>query len=296
MEIAMSDPSQLRVPKRFSTVRGVRMARIEIGSGDPIVFLHGNPTSSFLWRNILPYLEGSGRCIAPDLVGMGDSDKLAESGPGRYRIAEQREHLDALLEQLGVREHVILVLHDWGSALGFDWARRHPEAIRGIAYMESIVRPYSRADMGEHGDFLDRLRGPDGERMILDENLFVEQFLPRLVLRNLTKAEMEEYRRPFAEPGESRRPTLTMPREIPIDGQPSDTHEMVAAYSTWIRTSPVPKLFVNARPGAAISGETVDFCRTWPNQTEVQVDGLHFLQEDSPDEIGRAILEWARRL
>ncbi|HKK52143.1 MAG TPA: haloalkane dehalogenase, partial [Myxococcota bacterium] len=196
----MTLSTQLRHPKKRADVLGCSMAYVETGAGDPIVFLHGNPTSSFLWRNVLPHVEGCGRCIAPDLVGMGDSAKLPESGPGRYRIAEQRDHLEALLTQLSVRENVILVLHDWGSALGFDWARRHPDSIRGIAYMESIVRPYSSAEMGGHGGFIEKLRGPEGERMILEENLFVEQFLPMLIQRELGPEERAEYRRPFADP------------------------------------------------------------------------------------------------
>ncbi|MAG31883.1 MAG: haloalkane dehalogenase [Deltaproteobacteria bacterium] len=292
----MPPSATLRYVKRIANVLGSQMAYVEVGNGDPIVFLHGNPTSSYLWRNVIPHVERWGRCIAPDLVGMGDSDKLPDSGPGRYRIAEHSMYLDAFLEEVGVRNNVTLVIHDWGSALGFDWARRHPEAIKGIAYMEAIVRPLARDELGEHGVFLDALRGPDGEALILEQNLFIEEFLPRLVLRELGEVEMAEYRRPHAEPGEARRAMLTMPREIPIGGEPAETSEMVSRYSEWLSESRIPKLLVNALPGAAITGPMREFCQRWPNQTEVSVKGLHFVQEDSPDEIGQAVARWVRRL
>jgi len=285
-----------RYEKRRALVAGRRMAYVEAGKGDPIVFLHGNPTSSYLWRNVIPHVEGCGRCLAPDLIGMGDSEKLPDSGPGRYSIAEHREYLDGLLEQLGVRENVVLVVHDWGSALGFDWARRHPEAMKGIVYMEAIVRPYWHAELGEHAAFLDRLRGPEGDRMILEENLFIEAFLGQLILRDLSEAEMAEYRRPHLEAGEARRPMLTMPRQIPIDGEPAETHDLVQHYSEWMSSNGIPKLFVNAEPGAALAGPMEDFCRGWLEQTEVRVPGLHFVQEDSPDEIGQAIAGWLEML
>jgi len=282
--------------KRFVDVLGSKMAYVEVGSGDPIVFLHGNPTSSYLWRNVIPHVADVGRCIAPDLIGMGDSDKLAPSGPERYTFAEHRRYLDAFFDALDLRESVTLVVHDWGSGLGLDWARRHAQEVRAIVYMEAIVQPYSWAAMGEHGEFLRALRGPAGEDMILRDNLFVEVFLPQLVLRTLSDDEMAEYRRPFLEPGDSRRPTLTWPRQIPIDGEPPDTTEIVRQYAAWLASAPIPKLLIKAEPGAAISGEMYEACRTWPNQTEVQVPGLHFVQEDSPHEIGSAIAEWYRSL
>lgn len=277
------------------------MAYVEAGNGDPIVFLHGNPTSSYLWRNIIPYVEHLGRCIAPDLIGMGDSEKLKESGPGRYRFIEHREYLDALLEQLNVKENVVLVAQDWGSALGFDWANRHRESVQGIAYMEAIVRPrvwadypQSRPNGAKREDFED-LRSPKGEKMVLEENLFVEQVLPAMTMRTLREEEMEEYRRPFLEPGESRRPTLTFPREIPIEGEPADVAEIVQAYADWLSTSDLPKLFINADPGGLV-GEQREFCRKWPNQRELTVTGYHFLQEDSPNEIGEALSVFVREL
>jgi len=271
------------------------MAYVEVGDGAPIVFLHGNPTSSYLWRDVMPHLAGQGRCIAPDLIGMGDSDKLEPSGPDRYRLVEHRAFLDDLLAALGVREDVTLVVHDWGSALGFDWARRHPDAVRGIAYMEAIVEPVTWADWPDAARDISRaFRSPAGEQMILERNLFIEAVLPGSILRKLTDAEMAEYRRPFLTPGEGRRPMLTWPRQIPIDGEPADVVEIVSAYAAWLATSPVPKLFVNADPGAILIGKQREACRRWPNQREVTVRGMHFVQEDSGDEIGAAIAAWRR--
>lgn len=282
-----------RHPEKSVGVRGKRMAYVEVGEGDPIVFLHGNPTSSYLWRNVIPHLATRGRCIAPDLIGMGDSEKLDGSGPGRYRFVEHREYLDGLLAALGVGDRVVVVVHDWGSALGFDWANRHRSAVRGIAYMEAIVKPLTWDEWPPPvKPVFQALRSPAGEKMILEQNVFVEQILPGAVLRPLSDAEMAVYRRPFAVPGESRRPTLSWPREIPVDGQPADVVEIVRSYGEWLATAAVPKLFVDAEPGAILRGAARELCRSWPNQTEVRVKGVHFVQEDSPDEIGRAIAEW----
>ena len=279
--------------KRRAAVDGLSMAYVEEGAGDPVVFLHGNPTSSYLWRGVIPHVAPLGRCIAPDLLGMGDSDRLPDSGPGRYRFVDHRRCLDGLLEALDVRENVTFVVHDWGSALGFDWANRHRDAVTGLAYMEAIVRPVTWADWPEAGrGVFQGFRSEAGESMVLERNIFVETVLPRSILRTLTDEEMAEYRRPFQEPGESRRPTLTWPREIPIDGEPADVTEIVAGYSAWLSTSAVAKLFVNAEPGAILTDGQREFCRTWPNQAEVTVSGIHFVQEDSPAEIGRAIADW----
>ena len=284
--------------KKFADVNGHRMAYVETGKldGDPIVFLHGNPTSSYLWRNIIPFAESFGRCIAPDLIGMGDSDKLPDSGPDRYRFVEHREYLDALLDQLGVNSNVTLVIHDWGSGLGFDWANRHRGAMKGIAYMEAMVKPRSWEDFPERArPAFQAMRSPKGDEMVLANNFFVETMLPGSILRDLTQAEHDEYRRPFTEPGESRRPTLTWPRQIPIDGEPADVTQIMADYADWLATSELPKLFVDASPGAILcDGPSRDFCRTWANQTEVQVKGSHFIQEDSPDEIGQALADWLK--
>jgi haloalkane dehalogenase len=284
--------------KQRRRVLGSEMAYVDVGEGDPIVLLHGNPTSSYLWRNVLPHLQSRGRCIAPDLIGMGDSDKLPDSGPGSYRFVEHRRYLDALLEALNVRERVTFVIHDWGSALGFDWANRHREAVKGIAYMEAIVRPQSwdHWDNANMRPALKALRSEAGEAMVLQDNFFIEQILPKAVLRTLSVEEMAEYRRPFAEPGEGRRPTLTWARQIPIEGEPADVAEIAAAYAKWLATSNVPKLFVKAEPGLLIaSGANLDFARGLPAQTEVTVAGVHYLQEDSPDEIGQAIADWMGR-
>jgi len=283
--------------KQRRRLLGSEMAYVEVGEGDPIVLLHGNPTSSYLWRNVLPHLQPVGRCIAPDLLGMGDSAKLPVSGPSSYRFVEHRRYLDALLEALGVHERVTLVVHDWGSALGFDWANRHRDAVKGIAYMEAIVRPQAWDHWDgigpEMGSVLRTLRSEAGEAMVLRDNFFVERVLPKAVLRPLSGEEMAEYRRPFAQPGEGRRPTLTWVRQIPIEGEPADVAAIVAGYADWLATSRVPKLFVKAEPGALLaSGANLDFARALPNQAEVTVAGIHYLQEDSPDEIGRAIADW----
>jgi haloalkane dehalogenase len=273
------------------------MAYVEVGSGDPIVLLHGNPTSSYLWRNVIPHLEGLGRCIAPDLIGMGDSEKLEPSGPDRYRFVEHRRYLDALLETLGVRERAAFVVHDWGSALGFDWANRHRDAVRGIAYMEAIVQPLTWKEWPEAArQLFQAFRSEAGEAMVLENNVFVDRVLPGSILRDLTDAEKAVYGRPYQEPGESRRPTLTWPRQIPVEGEPADVVAIVAEYSDWLVSADLPKLFVNAEPGAILTGEVREFCRSWPNQTEVTVKGNHFVQEDSPDEIGEAVAAWLRGL
>ncbi|WP_422048344.1 haloalkane dehalogenase [Shimia sp.] len=283
-----------REKKKFATVLGKQMAYIEEGEGDPIVFLHGNPTSSYLWRNVMPHLAGKGRLIAPDLIGMGDSDKLDDSGPERYTFVEHRRYLYALLETLGVTENVTLVIHDWGSALGFHWAHSNPEKVKGIAFMEGIVAPVPSWDSfpAAARPIFEAMRSPAGEEMILENNTFVEAILPGSILRDLSEEEMVEYRRPFANAGEDRRPTLTWPRQIPIEGTPADVTEIVAAYSAWLKESDLPKLFVNAEPGALIAGPVRDYVRAFPNLSEVTVEGSHFIQEDSPDEIGTAIKDW----
>ena len=286
-----------RYPKQFVEALGTRMAYVEVGTGDPIVFLHGNPTSSYLWRNVIPHVEALGRCIAPDLIGMGDSAALDDPGPGSYRFEDHRRHLDALLGALDVTDRVVFVVHDWGSALGFDWSNRHRDAVRGLAYMEAIVRPLSWDEWPDaaRGVF-EGFRSSAGEEMVLAKNTFVERVLPGSVLREFTEAELDVYRRPFREPGESRRPTLTWPRELPIDGAPEDVVAIVESYAEWLAGSQVPKLFVNAEPGAILTGAQREFCRSWPNQREVTVPGIHFVQEDAPDEIGRAIADWVAGL
>lgn len=283
--------------KKFAEVNGKRMAYVDVGEGDAVVFQHGNPTSSYLWRNILPHCEGLGRLIACDLIGMGDSDKLDASGPDRYSYAEQREFLYALWDQLALGDKIVFVVHDWGSALGFEWANRNRDRVQGIAYMEGIVTPVTWADWPENARrVFQGFRSESGEEMILTKNIFIEGVLPNAIMRKLAAEEMAVYRKPFANPGEDRRPTLSWPRQIPIEGQPADVVKVVEAYSHWLAQSGVPKLFVNAEPGSILVGRQREVCRTWPNQMEVTVKGAHFIQEDSPDEIGTAVAEFIRRI
>lgn len=281
-------------PRRRTPVLDSEMAYVDTGTGDPVVFLHGNPTSSYLWRNVIPHVEGSARCLAPDLIGMGESGKA--SG-GSYRFRDHARYLDAWLEALGLTRDFTLVVHDWGSALGFDWAERHRASVHGLVYMEAIVRPVTWVEWPERArPVFQALRSPAGEEMVLQKNVFVERILPASVLRGLTEEEMAVYRRPFREPGESRRPTLTWPREIPIDGEPADVVATVARYARWLSESSIPKLFVNAEPGVILTGAQREFCRTWPNQDEITVEGSHFIQEDSPAAIGRAIAAFLSRI
>ena len=278
--------------KKYATVNGKQMAYHERGEGRSVVFLHGNPTSSYLWRNIVPHVAHQARCIVPDLIGQGDSDKLDDTGPNSYRFVEHREYLDGLLDQLDLGDDIVFVIHDWGSALGFDWANRHRDRVAGIVFMEAIVQPMTWDTWPEAArGIFQGFRSEAGEDMIIDKNLFVEAVLPGSILRGLTQEEHDEYRRPFVEP-EHRRPTLTWPRQIPIEGEPADVTEIVAAYGDWLSTSDVPKLYVNADPGAILTGPQREFARSWPNLTEVTVAGNHFIQEDSPDEIGAALSDF----
>jgi haloalkane dehalogenase len=282
---------------KYHVISGRRMAYIDEGEGDAIVFQHGQPASSYVWRNVIPHLEGLGRLIACDLIGMGASEKLGLSGPDRYGYAEHRNYLFALWDALNLGDRVVLVLHDWGAALGFDWANRHRDRVQGIAHMEAIAAPLSWSDLPEQSrDFFEALRSSAGEKLVLQDNVFIEVRLPGAVLRKLTGEEMAHYRRPFANPGEDRRPTLSWPRNLPLDGEPADVVKVVSEYGRWLARSDVDKLFINADPGAIVRGRIRDFVRSWPNQTEVTVRGVHTVQEDSPDEIGAAIAEFVRRL
>src|SRR2546427_5031381 len=290
MPISPADPH----PRRRIRVLDTELSYVDTGSGDPTVFLHGNPTSSYLWRNVIPHVAARGRCLAPDLVGMGES---GHASGGSYRFVDHARYLDAWFDALRLDRNVTLVVHDWGSALGFHWARRHPERVRGIAYMEAIVRPMTWNDWPEPGRMIFRaMRSAAGEEIVLVKNVFVERLLPASVMRGLGPEEMERYRAPYREPGESRRPTLTWPRQIPLDGEPADVVEIAHAYADWLTKSPVPKLFVNGDPGFLLTGALRAFCRTFPNQQEVTVRGTHFVQEDSPDEIGRAVADFVARL
>lgn len=282
--------------KKFQQVRGLRMAYYEAGAGDPIVFLHGNPTSSYLWRNVIPHVESLGRCIAPDLLGMGDSAKLPESSDASYRYPEHREYLFGLLDSLDVRERVILVVHDWGSALGLDWARQNPQRIRGIAHMESIFRPPGATQTGQPaGGYFSDLRSDRGEELVLQQNMFVERMLIDGLQYYLTEEDAAEYRRPYLTPGESRRPTLSWPRELPIDGQPARNEQLVQQYTAWFATADLPKLFVRAVPGAILRDPAMlALVRGFTHQSEALVYGGHFVQEVSGDAIGRAVAGWIR--
>ena len=279
--------------QQFADVNGKRIAYLEAGSGDPIVLLHGNPTSSFLWRNIIPELEGCGRVIAPDLIGQGDSDKLpASEGPDRYSFEAAFDYLDGLLRSIFADQNVTLVIHDWGSGLGFHWARLNPESVKGIAYMEAIVTPVTWVDWPESARGIFKgFRSSKGEDLVLERNMFVEAVLPSSIIRELSGDEMAAYRAPFDTP-EHRQPTLNWPRQIPIDGEPAHMVELVDAYAHFMASSDIPKLFINADPGSILVGKQREFCRSWPNQTEVTVKGLHFIQEDSPIEIGQAVAAW----
>jgi len=284
MAISSADPH----PRRRIEVLDSEISFVETGHGNPIVFLHGNPTSSYLWRNVIPYVRDLGRCLAPDLVGMGRS---AKSPRRAYGFADHAAYLDAWFEALELTDDVTLVVHDWGSALGFHRACRYPDQFRAIAYMEAIAQPLRWEDFGEAAAVFRALRSELGERMVLDENFFVEKILPGNVVRGLSKEEMRAYRAPFEE-RDARLPTLVWPREIPVDGEPADVTAIVASYGQWLSSSPIPKLLVMSEPGAIMRGRTRDFCRGWPNQTEVTVDGGHFLIEDSPDEIGAALADF----
>ena len=288
--ISAADPH----PRRRARVLDTELAYVDTGRGKPVVFLHGNPTSSYLWRNVIPHVSGSHRCLAPDLVGMGESGKAPASS---YRFADHQRYLDAWFDALELIRDVTLVVHDWGSALGFHWARRHPERVRALVYMEAIVRPLTWAEWPEPArKVFQAMRSPAGEEMVLEKNIFVERILPLSVLRGLTDAEMAVYHKPYVAPGESRRPTLTWPRQIPIDGEPADVVAIVGEYARWLATSALPKLFVNADPGVILTGAQRDLCRTWPQQDEVTVRGSHFIQEDSPHEIGRALAGFLSRI
>jgi haloalkane dehalogenase len=283
--------------KKFADVNGKQIAYVEEGSGDPIVLLHGNPTSSFLWRNVIPELVKSGRVIAPDLIGQGDSDKLpASEGPERYTLEVAYSYVEGLLDTIGANQRVTLVIHDWGSGIGFLWAMRHAAALKGVAYMEGIVKPVSWADWPESAvGIFKGFRSDKGEDMILNRNMFIEAVLPSSVIRKLSEAEMDAYRAPY-DHADDRQPLLNWPRQIPIEGEPEDVVALVNQYGAFMAGSDIPKLFINAEPGSILTGAQREFCRSWPNQQEVTVQGLHFIQEDSPVEIGQAIANWLKTI
>ena len=280
--------------KKYIDVLGKQIAYVEMGEGDPIIFQHGNPTSSYLWRNIMPQLQSLGRCIAMDLIGMGDSEKLEDKGNMTYSYDTHKKYFDGFLDAIGVESNTTLVIHDWGSALGFDWANDYPQRVKAICYMEGIVQSMEWEDWNEDAKgIFQGFRSPAGEEMILEKNLFIEAVLPGSILRKLSDAEMNEYRRPFNDK-KSRRPTLDWPRQIPLENDPPEICRIVDSYSQWMAENNIPKLFINAEPGAILIGKQREFCRTWKNQKEVTVKGSHFIQEDSPNEIGNAIFDWLK--
>ena len=292
----MKNLSTQSLPKKYIEVLGKQMAYCEIGEGKPIVFQHGNPTSSYLWRNIMPYMQSQGRCIAIDLIGMGDSDKLEDFGNNTYSYQVQKKYFDACLEALNITDDVTLVIHDWGSALGFNWAQDHPSKIKAICYMEGIARPLKWEEWPKDATrIFQGFRSDAGEGMILKKNLFIESVLPGSIIRDLSEDEMNEYRKPFYSEAD-RQPTLDWPRHIPLDNEPKEMAEVVQDYADWMAQNEIPKLFINAEPGAILIGPQREFCRAWKNQTEVTVKGKHFIQEDSPHEIGSAIKEWLQSL
>ncbi|HUO32202.1 MAG TPA: haloalkane dehalogenase [Bryobacteraceae bacterium] len=279
-------------------VKGVRMAYIDEGKGNAIVFQHGQPASSYVWRNVMPHLEGMGRLVACDLVGMGESDKLDPSlGPGRYSLATHRNYLFNLWDQLDLGNRIVLVLDDWGAVMGFEWARQNSHRVRGIVHMEAIAAPLNWPDIPEYGHPLFKaLRSQEGERMVLDENIFIEKILPQAVIRHLTDEELNHYRSPFRNSGEDRRAMLSWPRSLPIDGEPAEVAEVVSRNCNWLAKSDVHKLFINGDPGTLARGRLREIIRRWPNQTEVTVKGRKLLQEDSPEEIGAAMAKFVNSL
>ena len=283
--------------KKKISIDDKEIAYHQQGSGEPIVFLHGNPTSSYLWRNITPYLHDQASCISMDLIGMGDSDKLDNPDTNSYRFEEHFYYAEKAIKALTNNKKITLVVHDWGSALGFHWSYKHPELIKGIAYMEAIVKEMTWDDWDKNAkSIFQGFRSDAGENLVLEKNYFVEKVLPGSIIRMLDADEMNEYRRPFLSSGEDRRPTLSWPREIPIEGEPGNVCQIVNEYAQWMKTNNIPKLFINAEPGAITTGKIRDFCRSWKNQTEVTVKGIHFIQEDSPDEIGKALSRWYKEL
>ena len=293
--------SQMRYPKQYATVLGKKMAYVDTAENnasrhDAIVFCHGNITSSYMWRNIIPHLEVQSRCIAIDNIGQGDSDKLDHSGPGAYRLAEHQQYFDALLEQLDLQQ-VTLMMHDWGVQLGLSWARQHQSKIRGLAYIQGLMGNMRwNYWTPEVAGLMRKFRSEEGEKLVLQDNFFVEKVLPAMIVRDLPKEVHDEYRRPYRAPGEDRRPTLSWPREIPVEGEPAEVLAAIDANNAWLKVSPIPKLFFHCEPPTVLKGHILDIVRTFPNQTEVTVNGLHYVHEDSPHEIGEALSDWHKNL
>ena len=285
------------IEKKYIEVNNKKMAYVDEGNGDTFLFLHGNPTSSYLWRNIAPHVEDLGRVVIPDLIGMGDSDKLDGVDNEGYKYHGQYGYLTELFDQLDLGNNIHLIIHDWGSAMGFQFARENPDRIKSITYMEAIVMPLTWEQWPDAATKIFGLfRSEAGEELVLEKNFFVERILLADSATGYTDEEKAEYIRPFINAGEDRRPTLTWPRQIPLDGDPSEVVEEVRKNSEFHKDSEIPKLFINADPGSILVGEQREFARTWKNQTEVTVSGNHFVQEDSSEEIGSALRNFVKAL
>jgi len=287
----------MKYTKKYKDIKNSKMAFIDEGSGDTFLFLHGNPTSSFLWRNIAPHVEDIGRIVIPDLIGMGDSDKLEGVDNPGYKYHGQYSYLTALMNELDLGNNIHLIIHDWGSAMGFQFARENKDRIKSITYMEAIVMPLTWDQWPDPATKIFGLfRSEAGEELVLEKNFFVERILLADSSTGYTEEEKSEYIRPFINPGEDRRPTLTWPRQIPLDGEPSEVVEEVRLNAEFHKESDIPKLFINADPGSILIGDQREFARSWKNQTEITVKGNHFIQEDSSEEIGAALRNFVESL
>ena len=287
----------MKYTKKYAEINNKKMAYIDEGKGDTFLFLHGNPTSSYLWRNIAPHVEEMGRVVIPDLIGMGDSEKLDGIDNEGYKYHGQYGYLTGLLENLDLGNDIHLIIHDWGSAMGFQFARENPDRVKSITYMEAIVMPLTWEQWPDAATKIFQLfRSDAGEELVLEKNFFVERILLADSATGYTDEEKAEYIRPFLEEGEDRRPTLTWPRQIPLDGEPNAVVEEVRKNAEFLKDSEIPKLFINANPGSILVGEQREFARTWKNQTEITVSGNHFIQEDSSEEIGTALRDFVKAL
>ena len=283
--------------KNYKEILGKKMAYLDSGEGQSIVFLHGNPASSFLWRNITPSVEGLGRIVVPDLIGMGDSEKLEGEDNPDYKYHGQYKYLSSLLDSLDLGNEINLVIHDWGSAMGFQYARENPDRIKSITFMEAIVMPLTWDQWPENArNIFQLMRSEAGEEIVLEKNVFVERILLNDSASGFSEEEKNEYIRPFKNPGEDRRPTLTWPRQIPIEGEPEAVVDEVIKNGEFHKNSDIAKLFINADPGSILIGEQREFVRSWKNLKEVSVKGNHFIQEHSPNEIGSALKEFLESL
>lgn len=294
---SIGQPPKRFLRKKYAMVLGRRMAYVEVGKGDPIVFFHGNPTSSYLWRNVMPHIERQGRLIAPDMIGMGDSEKLSMTDPSRYSLLQRMNYLYTLLERIGVKQRVTLVMHDWGAMFGTYWAylnRRNPDAIKAIVLTDPLLTQYNSTVSPLLAGYLKFYKSNEGQRELIENNNMIEVFIPGQVMRNLTEKEMDEYRRPYKMPGAARWPVSEFPKSLPLDGFPRASVKFFERSARWLATTKVKKLFFNGIPG----GQALLIkpqMRTWPNLETINVKGLHYVQEDSPHVIGKSISKWLKK-